>query len=384
MKQTIAVLGATGSIGTQTLSVISQFKEVFCPTLLTCHSSLSKLEEISIPFPGVILGLHGTLQNWNKNEKNNLLLNNQEIIAFLKNDPPDILVIAVSGVDGYEILKEVYSYVKKIVISSKEILILAGINGLLSLIKKRTLLLPLDSEHVAIHQLIHQERKEEIQSIILTASGGPFFRTDEPVDFSKVTKEFALKHPTWNMGPKVTIDSATLVNKGIELIEARYLFGLEPSQINAIIHPESIIHSFCEFIDGSVTSQMAYPNMELPIAYSLFYPEKRKIPSIRKFDFSEFPKLTTRNVKIDTFPAIKLAKECMEMGGIAELIFLIADELAVDMFLNNKLSFLEIVPFIKKCLTCIKPKRELTIENTIPLYNEIKNRIVEMNQCGEF
>lgn len=366
MIQKVAILGATGSIGIQTLSIIAQFPQYFNPTLLTANQSIQKLISISTPFPGAKLAIHD--QDINAGyRKDSFLIGNQKIVSYLQENPPDILVIAVDSISCFEILRDVYPYIRKIAIASKEILILAGICKLLPNIRKYTKLLPLDSEHVAIHQLIQKLNKKNIKKIVLTASGGPFFGTDKKIDFSLITPEIALQHPTWQMGKKVTIDSATLINKGIELMEARYLFDLPASSLDVVIHPQSIIHSFCELIDGSVICQMAIPNMELPIAYSLFYPKQVSIPSIKALHFDHFPDLTFRKISATNLPAIELAIGCIKEGAIKELLYLIADDIAVKKFLNHQIKFDQIVPFVQKQVHQKSDPIELN-ENTITAY----------------
>ena len=381
MIQTVAILGATGSIGTQTISIISQFPDQFNIVLLSANQSIGKLLSLSSSFPSARLAVHDQFTACNNSASLPILKGNLEISSYLCQNPPDILVFAVDSVDCFCILKETYPFIKKIVISSKEILILAGISKLLPDIKKKTKLLPMDSEHVAIHQMIHKLKKTQIQKLVLTASGGPFYHSDINVDVSQITPEIALKHPTWKMGKKVTIDSATLVNKGIELMEARYLFDLPPSKLDTIIHPQSIVHSFCELIDGSVLSQMAYPNMELPIAYSLFYPDKKNIPSIKILDFNNFPNLSFRKISSSSMPAINLAMECMRQGGVKELLYLIADDIAVKLFLNNQLRFDQIVPFVEERVNKKMEDIELEPSTIVPYYYRLKEEIKRQLSC---
>jgi 1-deoxy-D-xylulose-5-phosphate reductoisomerase len=374
MKQKIAILGATGSIGTQTLSIINQFPNQFSVTLLTCNNKFEKLIDLSLPFK-CQLGIHDQKAKHNVSSNYSFLFGNKNITSFLINNPPDILVFAVSSIDSFTILKEVYPVCKKIAISSKEILVLAGISGLLKQISKKVRLLPLDSEHVAVHELVRKILHSQIKKIILTASGGPFYRNEKKIDFTKITPEIALKHPTWQMGKKVSIDSATLVNKGIELMEAKYLFDLPCSKLDVVIHPESIIHSFCELTDGSIFCQLAYPNMELPIAYSLFFPKRKTVTTVKKLNFDHFPNLTFRKVSARTLPAINLAFDCMLGGGFKEIQYLIADELAVELFFQRKINYQQIVPLIENVINYQEKNILLNPDNILEHYSDLKKMI---------
>lgn len=375
MKQTVVILGATGSIGRQTLSVISQFPQSFSIKMVTSNNSIEPLIQIASNFKVKTVGFHDENLQDRKIDSYTICKGNEDIIDWIISNPPDILVIANAGVEVYTILRQVYHYVKRIAISSKEAIIMAGITKLLPKIQRKTKLLPIDSEHAALHQLLNKTRKTSIKKVVLTASGGPFFRSDDPVDFPTITPKKALEHPTWHMGQKVTIDSATLVNKGIELMEARYLFDLAPDMLDVVIHPESIIHAMIEFKDGSVLCQMAYPNMELPVAYSLFFPLKKQFASIQTFDYAKFPDLSFRKVSAKEIPTIKLAIEALRKNGTTQLKYLAADELAVELFLSEKIRFNQIGLLLERAVSKPLKIKEIDEANIVQRYFDIKEQI---------
>ena len=260
----------------------------------------------------------------------------------------DLVVNALVGAVGLEATMEALKAKTSIAISNKEVLVMAGEIVTQEADKQGVKLLPIDSEHSALFQCLEGEDKQSVQRLILTASGGPFLNRDRS-GLENVTVEEALAHPNWSMGKKVTIDSATLMNKGLEIIEARWLFGIEPDRIDVVIHPQSIIHSMVEFIDGSIKAQMGLPDMRVPISYALTYPERWKA-DIPKMDFSEKTELTFLPPDDDRFPALQVAYEALSMGGTAPAVLNAADEVAVEFFLNGKIKFMEISQIIQDTL----------------------------------
>jgi len=375
MKQKVAILGATGSIGTQTLSVVSDFPEIFSVTFATSNHSFEALEKIAKDFNLQAIGFHDKNFTPPNSSTCSICRGNEQIIDWLLTYPPDILVVATAGVEVYDIIRNVYPYIDKIAISSKEAIIMSGITGLLFKMQKSTKLLPIDSEHVAIHQLLKKINRSSIKKVVLTASGGPFYRSSNTIDFETITPEKALAHPTWIMGKKVTIDSATLVNKGIELMEAFYLFGLPLETLDVVIHPESIIHGMVETVDGSLMCQMAYPNMELPIAYALFYPDKKYVSTHQAFDYAKLPGLSFRPISARSIPTIQLALEAIQRGSLAILTYLISDEIAVELFLNGKISFNQIGAMIDNALHLPLETKEINEVNIVKCYFDIKKQI---------
>ena len=374
-KRTVAILGATGSIGRQALDVIATDKDNFELVLITCNKNIKSLIEIANKWNIKTVGLHSILKKTDKPLDIEVLTGNKEISNWICEKKIDTLIFCTSGIEAFEILRDCYSSFKRICISSKEIIVMAGLCGLLDTIKSKILLMPVDSEHVAIHQLIEKKDLRDIRRLIITASGGPIYSKAElNDDISWATKEKALKHPTWEMGAKVTIDSATLVNKGIEIMEAKYLFGIPESKIDVIIHPESIIHSLIELNDGFVFALLAIPDMRLPIQYSLYYPDKIISKINKSLNLRDIEKLSFRNMDPKKIESIKLAYEALNNGNIYPLAYIASDEVAVKEFLNEKITFKDIYKLISETLNEIKPFNNINPYNIMDIYLEIKRK----------
>lgn len=352
MKKSVAVIGCTGSIGTQTLDVISHHQDTFNLQLITCYHHLAKAKESAKSFPDVKIGLHDPTQV-SLFSQDELLIGDQAIIQWIISQKIQIVVIASSSIETISLVLDILPFVEKIALSSKEVIILAGSLQLITP-QWNEKVLPVDSEHVAIHQLLRFTERESVRKVILTASGGPFYSQSPLPDFSTITPAKALKHPTWQMGKKVTIDSATLANKGIELLEAHFLFGIEPEKLHVVIHPQSMIHAFLELKDGSVLSQMAYPDMRLPIAYALFYPKVHELSYIKAMDTKQFPDCTFIQTQAIDIPIIRLALDCLTDTLLSPLFYVLADETAVEAFLNQKIRFEEIFGFLQFGITELK------------------------------
>ena len=288
----------------------------------------------------------------------------------------DILVTAVVGMIGIKPTIAAIRAGKDIALANKETLVTAG-HIIMSLAEEHNVsILPVDSEHSAIFQCLNGEKGNNIHKILLTASGGPF-RGMSKEDLKSVTLEMALKHPNWSMGQKITIDSATMVNKGLEVIEAKWLFGVEPSQIEVVVQPQSIIHSMVEFEDGAVMAQLGTPDMRLPIQYALYYP-KRVYLDGKRLDFSTLSEITFQKPDLNTFLGLKYAYEAIEVGGSMPTVLNAANELAVAKFLNKKIRFLEIYEIIRTCMdshTLINaPTVEEILETEQWVYETIESR----------
>jgi 1-deoxy-D-xylulose-5-phosphate reductoisomerase len=374
-KRTVAILGVTGSIGRQTLDVIEKDRDSFELVLITCNKDIKSLIEIADKWNIKTIGLHSNIKKTDKPSDKEVLSGNKEISNWICERKIDTLVLCASGIEAFEILRDCYSSFKRICISSKEIIVMAGLCGLLDTIKSKILLMPVDSEHVAIHQLIEKTDLRDIKRLIITASGGPIYsKVNIDDDISWVTKEEALKHPTWKMGEKVTIDSATLVNKGIEIMEAKYLFGIPESKIDVVIHPESIVHSLVELNDGFVFAELAIPDMRLPIQYSLYYPDKMASEISKSLNFFDIKKLSFRNTDPKKIESIKLAYEALNNGNIYPLAYIASDEVAVEEFLNGKITFKDIYKLISETLNEIKPFNNISPYNIMDIYLEIKRK----------
>jgi 1-deoxy-D-xylulose-5-phosphate reductoisomerase len=349
----IAVLGSTGSIGTQTLDVIRDNNHLFKVFMLTAHSNAYLLITQAIEFvPEYAIICDESKYQQIKEALSHLpikVLAGYNAIKDMVTHPDiDMVLTAIVGFAGLEPTINAIKAGKDIALANKETLVVAGelVTGLAK--EYNVKILPVDSEHSAIFQCLTGEEDNKIEKIIITASGGPF--RGKTTDFlASVTREQALKHPNWVMGAKITIDSASLMNKGLEVIEAKWLFDLEVSQIDVIVHPQSIIHSMVQFEDGSIKAQMGLPDMKLPIQYALSYPNRVK-SNFKRFDFMDYPNLSFEKPDVSTFRNLKLAYEALNRGGNMPCIINAANEIAVAAFLTNSTGFLAMSDIIENCM----------------------------------
>ena len=360
----VVILGSTGSIGVNALEVIENLKDEFEVVALTANENITLLEEQITKFRPAIVGV----KNKEKADKLASEINghckvvsgDNGLIEIAKYTDYDVLISAMVGFAGLAPTIEGIKRGKRIALANKETLVVAG-EIIIDLCHKHNAeLLPIDSEHSAIFQCLNGENISEVKNLILTASGGPFFNK-ELNDLKDVTVEDALKHPTWNMGSKITIDSATMMNKGLEIIEARWLFNIPQNKINVVVHPQSIIHSMVEFVDGSIKAQMSTPDMRLPIQYALTYPERRAGQFVET-NFPRLDKLTFFEPDVHKFECLKLAFDVMESGGTAPCVMNAANEVAVDKFFKRKLKFLQIPEAIKKALDYFRNNTSVDLE----------------------
>ncbi len=352
-RKRIAILGSTGSIGTQALEVIRANPGSFEVELLTAGSNADLLIRQAVEFkPNIVV----IADEKNYSETASALqphgikvfAGEKSIDEAVELESIDLVLTALVGYAGLHPTLSAIKAGKQIALANKETLVAAG-ELVTTLAKEKGVnIYPVDSEHSAIFQCLSGEFHNPIEKIYLTASGGPF-RGKDAVYLANVTKAQALKHPNWNMGAKVTIDSATLMNKGLEMIEAKWLFGLKPEQIEVIIHPQSIIHSMVQFTDGSIKAQMGLPDMKLPIQYALAYPNRLK-SNFPRLDFGKYPGLTFEQPDVRTFRNLALAKEAMVKGGNAPCVVNAANEVAVEAFLKDKIGFLRIPEVVEKCM----------------------------------
>ncbi len=350
----IAILGSTGSIGTQALEVIHQHSDKFEVEVLTAFSNATLLIEQAIAYQpnGVVIA------NENKYTQVRDALQHLPIKVYagadalaqvVEMETIDMVLTAMVGYAGLlPTIKAIEAH-KPIALANKETLVVAGELISQMAVEKRVPIIPVDSEHSAIFQCLVGEANNEIEKIYLTASGGPFRTKD--IDFIRnATKAQALKHPNWDMGAKITIDSATMMNKGLEMIEAKWLFGLMPQQIDVIVHPQSIVHSIVQFEDGSMKAQMGLPDMKLPIQYALSFPDRISSTSPR-FNFMNYPQLTFEQADLKRFPCLELAIGALQKGGNVPCVMNAANEVVVDAFLNDKISFGQIADLIEKTMS---------------------------------
>ncbi len=374
-KKKIAILGSTGSIGTQALEVIEEHADKFEVEVLTANSNADLLIEQALKFkPNTVVIVDET-----KFEKVSEALWEHDIKTFTGIDAlaqvaamqeTDVVLTALVGYAGLLPTIKAIEAKKTIALANKETLVVAG-----ELITKLAAqngvhIYPVDSEHSAIFQCLVGEFQNKIEKIYLTASGGPF-RGKKKQDLLNITKEQALKHPNWDMGAKITIDSATLMNKGLEVIEAKWLFNLQPEQIDVIVHPQSIVHSLVQFEDGSMKAQMGLPDMKHPIQYALSFPY-RLTSSSPRFNFMDYPELTFEQPDKETFLNLSLAYEALQKGGNLACILNAANEVAVEAFLNDKIKFLEIAEVNQKCMEQIAFVKTPTYEDYVATDSETR------------
>ncbi|GIO53204.1 1-deoxy-D-xylulose-5-phosphate reductoisomerase [Paenibacillus cineris] len=348
----LSVLGSTGSIGTQTLDVVSKHPEHFQIEGLAAGSNVELLLRQVHQFrPKKVSVATKELAEQVKTQvspSTEIFYGNEGLVEVAAGTDADTVVTAVVGSTGLHSTLAAIEAGKHIGLANKETLVTAGHLVTEAIKRKGVNMLPIDSEHSAIFQCLNGERRDDLAGITLTASGGSF-RDLTREQLQSVTVEDALKHPNWSMGAKITIDSATMVNKGLEVIEAHWLFGLPYEQIHVLLHPESIIHSFVEFRDTSIIAQLGNPDMRVPIQYALTYPERWDSPA-KRLSLAEVGKLHFREMDMERFPCLRLAFECGKMGGTATTAFNAANEVAVGRFLNREISFLQIEDIIEEVL----------------------------------
>ena len=352
-KKNIAILGSTGSIGTQALQVIGGNPNLFKAYVLTAQSNADLLITQALQFDPAYAVIcdkskYQYVKDRLKNTTVKVLAGIDAVTEIVTHPDIDIVLTAMVGFAGLQPTIAAIKAGKDIALANKETLVVAG-ELITELAQKNNVkILPVDSEHSAIFQCLAGEENNTIEKIILTASGGPF--RGKNLDFlAHVMREDALKHPNWVMGAKITIDSASLMNKGLEVIEAKWLFGLETEQIDVIVHPQSIIHSMVQFEDGSIKAQMGLPDMKLPIQYAFSYPTRLK-NTFKRFNFTDYPNLTFEKADTKTFRNLAIAFEALKQGGNMPCIINAANEIAVKGFLNNHVGFLAMSDIIETCM----------------------------------
>jgi 1-deoxy-D-xylulose-5-phosphate reductoisomerase len=383
-KKKVAILGSSGSIGTQSLQVIEEQSDLFEVEVLTVNKSADLLIEQAIKFKPNAVVIVDELQY----KKVNDALFEYGIMVYsgakaleqvVEYKEIDIVLTALVGYAGLRPTIAAIKAGKTIALANKETLVVAG--DLITRLarEKGVNILPVDSEHSAIFQCLTGEYMNPIEKIILTASGGPF-RGKTENELKEVTKAQALKHPNWDMGAKITIDSASLMNKGLEVIEAKWLFNLKPEQIDVIVHPQSIVHSLVQFEDGSMKAQLGLPDMKLPIQYSLGFPERLK-NNFTRFNFLDYPQLTFEAPDTKTFRNLALAFKALEKGGNVPCVLNAANEVVVAAFLEDKIGFLQMSNVIEQCMEKVpfvaKPELEDYIKSDKEA-REITKRIIEV------
>lgn len=353
MKE-IAVLGSTGSIGTQTMDVIRLYSDLFHASVIAAHKSINKLREQAAEFhPHAIVITDEEagkkfLEIYDGDA--DVLIGEAALSEVVKRDDVDLVLVAVVGITGLLPTLEAIRAGKELALANKETLVAGGALVLEEAKKHHTLIRPVDSEHSAIFQSMIGQDQKGIHKILLTASGGPFRgRTRE--ELAQVTVADAMKHPTWNMGMKVTLDSATMFNKGLEVIEAHWLFGVDYQDIEVIVQPQSLIHSMVEYVDGTIMAQIGLPDMRLPIQFALTYPDRLPSPSHAFVDWNEIAQILIAKPDMKVFRSLKLAYEAGEMGGDGGVAFNASNEEAIRAFIAGKISFLSIFDVVEDTLS---------------------------------
>lgn len=365
-KKGLAILGSTGSIGRQALEVVRAYPDQFEVEVLSAQNNAALLIRQAIEFQpnAVVIGnesLYQKVRDALEPHPIKIFAGKKALNEISEFEGIDMVLTAMVGVAGLEPTIAAIKAGKQIALANKETLVVAGQLVTRLAREKGVNIYPIDSEHSAIFQCLTGEFHNPVEKIYLTASGGPF-RGKKRDFLETVKKEEALKHPNWEMGCKITIDSATLMNKGLEVIEAKWLFGLQPEQIKVIVHPQSIIHSLVQFTDGSMKAQMGLPDMKLPILYALSYPHRLKT-DFPRFDFMDFPQLTFEAPDTNSFPSLGLAYEAMEKGGNMPCILNAANEIAVAAFLKDKVGFLQMSDVIAACMQKIDYLNEPNLQD---------------------
>jgi 1-deoxy-D-xylulose-5-phosphate reductoisomerase len=368
MKKKIAILGSTGSVGMQALEVISSLPDAFSAEVLTAWDNHEALITQAIQFMpnAVVIGnkeKYGIVADALNKYDIKVFAGEEAIIQIVEMETVDLVLAAIVGFAGLRSTLKAIEFGKPVALANKETLVVAG-NLITELAREKGVnIYPVDSEHSAIFQCLAGEFHNPVEKVMLTGSGGPF-RGKGRAYMEQATAEQALNHPVWAMGNKITIDSATLMNKGLEVIEAHWLFNLAPDQIEVVIHPQSIIHSMVQFVDGSVKAQLGLPDMKLPLQYAFSYPAR--LPSdFPRFRVADYPLLTFEKPDSDLFPCLGLAYHALRKGGNMPCILNAANEVAVHAFLENKISFLQISEIILKCMDSVATMEQPGLDDYI-------------------
>ncbi len=373
----IAIFGSTGSIGTQALDVIAANADKFKATIITCHSNEDVIIQQALQFkPEIVVVVDETKYEKVKSALSSLsstriLAGEKGLEEAASQDNYDLMLAAIVGYAGLKPTLKAIENGKTIALANKETLVVAGDYVMKKAAEKKIPVIPVDSEHSAIFQCLVGEGRNKIDKIVLTASGGPFLGR-KPNFLVNVKRDHALQHPNWSMGAKITIDSATLMNKGLEMIEARWLFNLQPDQIQVIIHPQSIIHSMVQFEDGSIKAQMGLPDMKLPIQYAMAFPNR--IPNdFPRYDFRKPNTLTFEEPDTKTFRNLALATEALHKGGNMPCILNAANEIAVYAFLRNRIGFLDMTEVVEQAMNKVAFIETPTLEEYFETDGEARN-----------
>ena len=376
----VVILGSTGSIGKNALEVLSNFTDRFSVFGLSAHTNINLLKDQIERFKPkmVVITDEKSFQSFPKNYETEILLGVDALKRLCSHPQVDLVINALVGSVGLLPSLEALDSGKNLATANKESLVMAGELLIRKAKEKGVEILPIDSEHSAIQQCLLSGKKGEVRNLILTASGGPFLSKSK-TELKDITVKEALSHPTWEMGKKITVDSATLMNKGLEVIEAHWLFEIPPDQIKVLIHPQSIVHSMVEFVDGSIIAQMSVPDMKLPIQYALFYPQ-RVFSNNTSLDLTRIRHLTFLKPDFGKFPCLQLAYQALEMGGTAPAVLNSANEVAVNAFLSGRIKFTDIHGLVEKVLTQHQVKENPNMDDILNVDKWAKQTAEEL--CG--
>jgi len=377
----VTILGATGSIGLRTLEIVSSFPDEFGVAGLAARgSNVERVADLCRKYSPRAVALldsraRDQLARLLPAPQPELLAGAEGLVALARDVDADVVVSALVGGAGLLPTMAAIEAGRTMALANKETLVMAGSLMTAAAKRRHVALLPVDSEHSAVFQCLVGHNRGDVHRILLTASGGPF-REWPPEKFAGITVEDALKHPTWKMGAKITIDSATLMNKGLEIIEARWLFDVAPEKVQVIVHPQSVVHSMVEYIDGSVIAQLGVPDMGIPILYALTYPERRPTPAAR-LDLTRTGALTFFEPDAVKFPCLRLARAALERGGTAPVVLNAANEVAVAAFLDRRIPFVQIPALIERALDRLPQAGLTSIEQCVGVDAEARRRVQE-------
>lgn len=382
-KRNIAILGSTGSIGRQALEVIASHDDAFSVEVLTAQNNAALLIEQAKRFkPNAVVILNEEHYTEIKSQLLPLgikvFAGENALTSIVEMETIDMVLTALVGYSGLRPTIRAVESGKAIALANKETLVVAGALVTELARKKGVNIYPIDSEHSAIFQCLAGEFHNKIEKIILTASGGPF-RGKKRKDLAAVTRSQALNHPNWSMGAKITVDSATLMNKGLEVIEAKWLFGLSPNQVEVVVHPQSIIHSMVQFEDGSIKAQMGLPDMRIPIQFALTFPNRLK-SSFPRFDFANYPALTFEQPDLETFRNLALAFDALNRGGNMPCVLNAANEVAVAEFLKERIGFLQMSEIVEQCIAKMDYIKNPCYEDYVNTDKETRIKAIELIQ----
>jgi 1-deoxy-D-xylulose-5-phosphate reductoisomerase len=384
MRRKIAILGATGSIGRSTLDLVERNRERFEVTAVTAATNVEALADV-VRRTGARLAVVADERRY-KDLAEQLVGTNcraaagEEALVEAAAADADLVLAAIVGCAGLRPVMAAVEAGRTVALANKEALVTAGALMTDAAARSGTTLLPVDSEHNAIFQCLAGSRAEDVSRIILTASGGPF-RTTSAAAIAGATPAEAVAHPNWSMGAKISVDSATLMNKGLELIEAHYLFGLPSSQLDVVIHPQSVIHSMVEFVDGSVLAQLGSPDMRIPIAFALAWPERMATPA-QRLDLAAIARLDFEVPDLERFPALRMAREALEARGSAPIVLNAANEIAVAAFLDGAIRFPDIAALVQEALNSARYDAPRTIGDVLEIDHVTRERALAMMKAS--